>query len=82
MISPINILSYQQPLLGSLIKDWILFHIENGTEYSTIARRMKKYMSISDEQYYNVCLRPKSTASGEATRYHPIVIKENKTDLL
>lgn len=70
----INILSYQQPLSGRTIKEWIIYHIENKTEYSKIANRMRKYLNIRNDKMYSIDLRPPTSACGEHRRYTPIII--------
>lgn len=51
-----NILSYKPstPIKGSEIKSWILFHTEKQTEYTNIAQKMIKYLTISDNDFYTI----------------------------
>ena len=69
-----NILSYQQPLSGKEIKDWIAFHTANETEYSAIAAQMQRFGNIADEATYQVIMHPEKTIHGERFR-NPIVVK-------
>ena len=70
-----NILSYKQPLHGKEIKKWIVFHSNNDTEYTKIAKRMVQYMRIEDDAIYRIILRPHGTSAGERRRYKPVVVK-------
>lgn len=71
----VNILSVtNKPVLGKEIKEWILFHQKNKTEYTKIAKRMVRFENISDEKLYRIVLRPSGTGCGEVQRYHPIVV--------
>ena len=45
-----NILSFQQPLLGKEIKEWVSFHTEHETEYTPIAVQLKRFGNIADEK--------------------------------
>lgn len=51
-----NILSYNpyMRIKGSEIKEWIRFHTDNQTEYSKEAKKMIKYLTITDDGYYFV----------------------------
>ena len=69
-----NILSYQQPLPGKEIKDWIAFHTANETEYTAIAAQMQRFGNIADEEKYQVVLHPRKTVFGERFR-KPIVVR-------
>ena len=70
-----NILSYNMPLKGVEIKNWIKYHIENQTEYSFMANRMLRFLNISEDAEYKIVLSPNGTGCGESRRYHPIVVK-------
>ena len=72
-----NILSYQQPLPGKEIKDWIAFHTANETEYSAIASQMQRFGNLADEAAYKVILHPGKTVHGERFR-KPSVVRINK----
>ena len=83
----VNILSVtNKPLLGKEIKEWILFHQDNETEYTKMAKRMARFENISDDKLYKIVLRPSGTGCGEIKRYHPIIVnvfdnwKENIND--
>ena len=68
----VNILSYTNtPISGKTIKQWILFHTVNQTEYTHIARTMMRYMNLNDDHQYVVELRPSGTGCGERKRYKP-----------
>ena len=73
-----NILSFQQPLLGKEIKDWIVFHTANETEYSAIAAQMQRFSNIADEEKYQVVMHPRKTVFGERFR-KPIVVRIKNT---
>jgi len=51
-----NILSYEssKKIKGKDIKEWIIYHTTNKTNYTKIAGQMKKYMNIDNEQYYTI----------------------------
>jgi hypothetical protein len=70
----INILSYQQPIKGKIIKEWIAFHTTNKTEYSRIAAKMLRYMNVKDDRLYRINLRPSTSACGEYKRYNPDIV--------
>ena len=73
-----NILSYQQPLPGKEIKDWIAFHTANETEYTPIAIQMRRYDNICDEEAYRIIMHPRKSWHGKEHKYKPIITRLNK----
>lgn len=71
---PPNILSYTSPVTGHVIKEWLRYHIENNTEYTRIAVRMERFLNISDEKMYKVCLSPSRTGCNEKRKGYPTII--------
>ena len=69
-----NILSFNSPLRGKEIKDWIRYHTENQTEYSRIAKKMHRFSNISDNDMYDVYSSSEGTSAGKAGR-NPIVVR-------
>jgi hypothetical protein len=67
--------------MGKTIKQWIIFHAMNQTEYTRIAKRMVRYLNLSDGKLYRVVLRPESTACGQYKRYNPNVVALDKKRL-
>ena len=71
-----NILSYMnKPISGEIIKQWILFHTVNQTEYTKIAKTMARYMNLNDDCPYVIELRPSGTGCGERKGYKPNIRK-------
>ena len=71
-----NILSYiNKPTSGKIIKQWILFHTVNQTEYTKIAKTMARYMNLNDDCPYVIELRPTGTGCGERKRCEPNIRK-------
>lgn len=71
-----NILSCSNRYLtGADIKDWILWHTKQETEYTHIARPMLRYMNLKDEALYRIDLNPPGTGSGERKKHKPNVIR-------
>ncbi|MNV44000.1 hypothetical protein D3C71_1357400 [compost metagenome] len=62
-----NILSFKEgtPILGSEIKEWIVFNTTNKTSHSKTAKGLLKYLSISDSKLYKINLHPHGTGCGE-----------------
>lgn len=52
-----NILSLKDGtlLLGSEIKEWISYNIENHTSHYSNAMHMQKYLNIVDDKKYCIC---------------------------
>ena len=76
---PKNILSFNfKPITGKQIKEWIKFHRDNITEYSKIANRMERFMTIKDDLYYYLVLRPSGSSCGSFKRYNPDVVRYDK----
>ena len=73
-----NILSYQQPLLGKEIKEWVSFHTANETEYTSIAAQMKRFNNIADEKLYRIDMYPRKSWHGKEHKYKPNVIRVDK----
>ena len=73
-----NILSFQRPLRGKEIKEWVSFHIANETEYSRIAAQLKRFDNITDEGTYRIIMHPRKSWHGTEHKYRPIVIRQNK----
>ncbi len=69
-----NILSYTTPLTGKEIKEWIKFHTENKTEYTKIAKTMKRYTNLIDETMYVISTSPSGIGCGEKKKGNPNVI--------
>lgn len=71
-----NILSFvNKSISGKQIKEWILCHTFNETEYTKIARAMMRYTNLRDDCNYYIELRPSGTGCGEQKRYKPNVRK-------
>ena len=71
-----NILSFiNKSIPGNTIKEWIIFHAFNETEYTKIAKTMMRYMNLRDDCNYYIDLRPCGTGCGEWKRYKPNVRK-------
>lgn len=51
-----NILSYASgtKIKGKEIKEWIIFHTENQTEYTKEAKKMVDYLNIFDDAEYKI----------------------------
>ena len=71
-----NILSYPLGTVfrGKEIKKWILYHTNNNTSKSRIAKKMVDYLTIDDDDWY--CLVHGDTCSSRANdflvmRYKP-----------
>lgn len=69
-----NILSFNSPLRGKEIKDWIRYHTETQTEYSRIAKKMQRFLNISDNDMYDVYTSGVGTSAGKAGS-NPIVAR-------
>jgi hypothetical protein len=78
-----NILSFQQPLPGKEIKEWISFHSANETEYTPIANQMKRFGNLSDKVLYRIDMHPRKSWHGKERKYKPNVVRVDgkKTDL-
>ncbi len=72
-----NILSFQRPLLGKEIKEWVSFHTANETEYTSIATRLKRYDNLADEGLYRISMHPRKSWHGKEHKYKPNVIRIN-----
>lgn len=73
-----NILSFQRPLLGKEIKEWVSFHTANETEYTPIATQMMRYDKLSDEETYRIIMHPRRSWHGKEHKYRPIITRLNK----
>ena len=69
-----NILSYTSPLSGKEIKEWIKFHSENKTEYTSIADRMIRYKNLIDDKKYLIIHNPNGTGCGEKKKNSPNIV--------
>lgn len=74
-----NILSCISPIYGKEIKTWIEYHTSNTTEYTRIARRMHRFLNISDKELYVVHTSTSDTACGKIRRGYPIVVRYDCT---
>lgn len=71
-----NILSFvNRPIFGVKIKEWITYHIEHETEYSSTARSMTRYLNVLDDRAYIVNLSPAGTGCGERKKKRPTLIR-------
>ena len=73
-----NILSFQRPLRGKEIREWISFHTEHTTEYTPIAVQLKRFNNISDEGEYRIDMHPRKSWHGKEHKTKPIVERINK----
>ncbi len=72
-----NILSFNgKPVTGKEIKDWIKYHMKHETSHSDMARKMEKFMNVSDDVFYHVWPSPPSPACGQVQKNRPIVVRE------
>jgi len=69
-----NILSFQRPLLGKEVKEWVSFHTEHETEYTAIAVQLKRFGNISDEANYRIVMRPRKSWHGKECKYKPVLL--------
>ena len=76
-----NILSFQPntKFRGKEIKEWIKYHLENKTSHSVSAKKMEKYLNISDDKEYIIELQTQTSACGaDEWRDKPMVISCEK----
>ena len=76
-----NILSFQRPLLGKEIKEWVLFHTDNETEYTPIAVQLKRFGNIVDEKTYRIDMHPRKSWHGKEHKFKPNVVRINENSL-
>ncbi len=73
-----NILSFQRPLLGKEIKEWVSFHTANETEYTSIAAHLKRYDNIADDGKYRIDMHPRKSWHGKEHKFKPNIIRSNE----
>ena len=71
-----NILSYKLGTVfkGREIKDWILYHTNNETSKSKIAKRMTEYLTIDNDEWYYLWKDPNAGSRANdylVARYDP-----------
>ena len=70
-----NILSFQRPLLGKEIREWVSFHTEHETEYTPIAVQLKRFDNIADEKRYRINMHPRKSWHGMEHKFKPNVVR-------
>ena len=68
-----NILSYSAGTVfsGKEIKDWIVYNLSHPSSKTLMAKRMAKYLNISDSRHYFLLryTRPHALASDKYVKY-------------
>ncbi len=70
-----NILSFQRPLLGKEIKEWVSFHTENETEYTPVAVWLKRFDNIADGKTYRIEMHPRRSRHGKEHKFKPNIVR-------
>jgi len=70
-----NILSFQRPLLGKGIKEWVSFHTEHETEYTPIAVQLKRFGNIADGKRYRINMHPRKSWHGMEHKFKSNVVR-------
>ena len=54
----------QGQVSGKQLKKWVQFHVDNDTEHTAVAMKMRRYLNVGNKGQYIVTPRSRTTADG------------------